>query len=719
MQTLGDSRRGSTSTDARVRLAPSASSWGQRNHLDGLRTVAVYLVVAYHAGIGVVGSGFIGVDLFFTLSGYLVTMVLLHDLSDHGHIRLARFYGRRARRLIPAATLAVIGTSLGAMLVSTPFDRSTLVGDATASSLWYANWHFLHEANDYFATEGPESPFIHFWSLSIEEQFYVGFPLVVIVVWRLAPRIGALLGVVTAALLLSVAAQVRLAGGDVNRAYLGTDARAYQILAGSALAIVFWRYDLRAMVARRRRGSATIGVVAPVALVAFVALGTSAIDVSVSTRGLLAAVVAAGLITSLELGGSAATGVLSRPTMRYLGRISYGTYLWHWPVLVLLDVVVDMGPVSALVVSGVVGTALAALSVEIIERPARIPSRLDRLPRSTIVAGVTIAIVTGAIVAPAMLQSDRRPAIVARSPIVAPADSGDEVVDESTVRQPSGQSEERSIDTVPGADVAVPDLDWPELAVAVPEVPACEQPDGSDCVVTTGAQGTLLLIGDSHARMLIPAFTEVASERGMSLAVDFSQGCPWQYQLLGDPGGDKARRCAVRRELTYGGRIESIDPDVIVVAGFPASVEGRGEMSTPNPEWQDLDRPSLVERATTSSLNRLADLGVPILVIEPLPHLDANPISCLSAAAMASECIIAAHPEGTEERAEREIAASSDLISTLDLDRATCPTLPACQPIIDGIVVRRDPHHLTIEFAETLTDTIADAVEGLLATSTR
>lgn len=154
-----------------------------------------------------------------------------------------------------------------------------------------------------------------------------------------------------------------------------------------------------------------------------------------------------------------------------------------------------------------------------------------------------------------------------------------------------------------------------------------------------------------------------------------------------------------------------------MVAGFPASVEGKGEMSTPNPEWQDLDRSSLVERATISSLERLTELGIPILVIEPLPHLAANPVSCLSAATMTSECVILANPEGTEERAEREIAADSELIRTLDLDRATCPTLPACEPIIDGIVVRRDPHHLTIEFAESLTDTIADAVEELLATT--
>ena len=704
---LHQARRGSTPAERTVHLAPSASSWGQRPHLDGARTVAVYLVVAYHAGIGVVDGGFVGVDLFFTLSGYLVTMVLLHDLSDHGQIRLARFYSRRARRLIPAATFAVIGTAAGALLVSTPFDRSTLTGDATASSLWYANWHFLREANDYFAAEGPESPFIHFWSLSIEEQFYVGFPLMVIVAWRLAPRISTLFGLVSVALLLSLTAQVRLAAADVNRAYLGTDARAYQILAGSMLALVLWRYDLRTTIAQRRGGPAANALVAPLALIAFIALGTSIVDVGASTRGLLAAGLAVGLIASLELGQSAATGVLSVPAVRYLGRISYGTYLWHWPVLVLADVVVDMGPMSALVVSGVVGTALAALSAEMIERPIRLPSGLDRIPRVTIAGGVATAVLAGVIVAPALLNSDRRPGIVARSPLVAPSGSGEGSAVDPDGNPSSGQ-------TPVTGDVAVPDLDWAALAVTVPDFPSCERPDGADCFLETGPNGTLLLIGDSHARMLIPAVAQVASARGLSLAVDFSQGCPWQYQLLGDPGGDKSRRCAVRRELTYGGRIDAIDPDVIVVAGFPASVEGAGSMSTPNPDWKELDRASLVERATISSLDRLAAYGTPVLVIEPLPHLDANPVSCLSAATMASECVITAHPEGTEERAERSVAATSDLIRTLDLDRVTCPELPACRPIIDGVIVRRDPHHLTIEFAASLAATIDGAIEELV-----
>ncbi len=686
-----DAQRVPARSGARVPLPPSASAWGQRPHLDGLRTIAVYLVVAYHAGLGGFANGFIGVDLFFTLSGYLVTMVLLQDLTGHGRVRLARFYGRRARRLIPAATLAVIGTSAGALLVSTSFDRSTLTGDATASSLWYANWHFLRESSDYFAAEGPESPFIHFWSLAIEEQFYLAFPLVVIVVWRLAPRIRVLIGVVAATMLLSVAVQIGLGGGDPNRAYLGTDARAYQILAGSLLALVFWRYDLRAIVARRRGAAVVDALGGPLLLTVFVLLGTSVLDVGTSARGILAALLAAGLIAALETGRSAATGALSLPTMRYLGQISYGTYLWHWPVLVLADVVVDMGPVSAFVVSGAIGTALAALSAQVVEHPIRSAPRLDRIPAAAIAAGVATAAVTGLVVAPALLEADRRPTIVAQAP----------------------GGPQAALPT-PDDDTPVPDLDWAAVAVAVPDVPPCEQLDGSDCFVAEGSAGTMMLIGDSHARMLLPALERIAAGRDMSLAVDFSQGCPWQYELLGDADGDKTRRCVVRRERTYGGRIDAIDPDLIVVAGFPASVEGKGDMTTPRSDWQNLDRASLVEQATIATLDRLADVGAPVLVVEPLPHLDANPVSCLSAATLASECIIVAHPEGTEEATERAIAAASDTIATLDLDRATCPDLPACRPIIDGIVVRRDPHHLTIEFAETLTPVVADAVDALL-----
>src|SRR5262245_1944946 len=148
-----------------------------RPHLDGLRALAVYLVVAYHAGIGVMSGGFIGVDVFFVLSGYLVTLLLLRNLDVANRIRPARFYARRYRRLLPAAFVALVATAVMWVIVASAAEVADAVGAFRASFLYYANWYFIGQSADYFAADINGSPVIHFWSLAVEEQFYLVWPL--------------------------------------------------------------------------------------------------------------------------------------------------------------------------------------------------------------------------------------------------------------------------------------------------------------------------------------------------------------------------------------------------------------------------------------------------------------------------------------------------------------------------------------------------------------
>ena len=143
-------------------VGPPANSWGHRPAIDGLRALAVYLVVGFHAGLAHLQGGFIGVDLFFVLSGFLVTNVILRQLHETGEFRFARFYARRARRLLPAACLAIIGTAVGAVLITNPLDRVDLVPDARAASLWFANWHFIADEGNYFSADDAPSPLLHF-----------------------------------------------------------------------------------------------------------------------------------------------------------------------------------------------------------------------------------------------------------------------------------------------------------------------------------------------------------------------------------------------------------------------------------------------------------------------------------------------------------------------------------------------------------------------------
>jgi len=149
--------------------------WSYRPHLDGLRACAVYLVVLFHSDLTHFSGGFIGVDVFFVLSGFLVTNVLFTQLVSTGKIALVDFYARRVRRLLPAGALAIIGISFFAMLFSAAPSRGQFSSDSAAASLWFANWHFIHASNDYFSAAIDGSPFLHFWSLAIEEQFYLVF----------------------------------------------------------------------------------------------------------------------------------------------------------------------------------------------------------------------------------------------------------------------------------------------------------------------------------------------------------------------------------------------------------------------------------------------------------------------------------------------------------------------------------------------------------------
>ena len=167
--------------------APTESrAWGARPALDGLRTVAVYLVVLFHAGASWFDGGFVGVDLFFVLSGFLVTTILLEELSSTGRLSLLRFYDRRVRRLLPAAVLLIVVVSAVSLLVLSSVQRDLFIADARAALLYFANWHFLNESRDYFGAETFDaSPFLHFWSLSIEEQYYFVFPLLLWGAWRL------------------------------------------------------------------------------------------------------------------------------------------------------------------------------------------------------------------------------------------------------------------------------------------------------------------------------------------------------------------------------------------------------------------------------------------------------------------------------------------------------------------------------------------------------
>ncbi|MDP1805981.1 MAG: acyltransferase, partial [Acidimicrobiales bacterium] len=301
--------------------------WRHRPGLDGLRGLAVAAVVVFHLDEDWLRGGFLGVDVFFTLSGFLITGLLLAEVRQRGRVDLGAFWARRARRLLPAVLLLLL--FLAALLPTLdPVERGRRVPELLASLAYVANWQLISDGTPYFASFAVPSTVRHLWSLAIEEQFYLAWPLVMAVVRsRRALVVGTTLGIAA-----SVATMVVLydpAGG--TRAYFGTDARVHQILIGALAAMVLARRPVRS-----GRSTTAVG------LLSVAGLGWMAWAVDGSSYfyfhggSVLAAVLAVGVIVGVDDVAGPCSRLLAWRPLAALGLISYGLYLWHWPIIVLV-----------------------------------------------------------------------------------------------------------------------------------------------------------------------------------------------------------------------------------------------------------------------------------------------------------------------------------------------------------------------------------------------
>jgi len=352
--------------------------------IDALRALAVLAVFFYHSGVGWMPGGFLGVDVFFVISGYLITSLLLREFRSGGHVRLGRFWLRRARRLLPAVGVLIAVTMIAAAIVE-PDRIDQLRGDAIASLAYFANWHFILGHQSYFEGFQRPSLFTHLWSLSVEEQFYLFWPLAFAAGMKLFGRGRLLIGVLAGAL-----ASVALAwllfdpGSDASRVYYGTDTHAVGLLAGVGLALVWSPIELR----RRRTGPMVgpildvIGVLA-LAYVVLSFLHVHDYDLALYHGGYLwLAIVTALLLAVLAHPATRLGGMLGQAPVLWLGLRSYSFYLWHYPVLMLtrpgLDVSLPRGILIPLQLLAVL--ILADLSYRFVELPFRGKAKLPALP---------------------------------------------------------------------------------------------------------------------------------------------------------------------------------------------------------------------------------------------------------------------------------------------------------------------------------------------------
>lgn len=342
--------------------------------LDGLRAVAVFAVIAYHLGVSWLPGGLLGVGVFFTLSGYLITDILTAQRERYGHIPFKDFWSRRARRLLPALWTMLIVVLLFA-LITRPHELAAWRGDVVAALLYVSNWWYIFHHVSYFQKFGPPSPFTHLWSLAVEEQFYLVWPLVLALGLKVFRRRWLVVATLALAVLSAVAmALIYVPGSDPSRVYYGTDTRAFALLFGAALALVWPSRKLSANISRA--GTLTLDIAGAVGLAGVLAmmLFTNEYQTFLYRGGMvLLSLSTVLLIAALAHPASRIGRAMGLGPLRWLGERSYAIYLWHYPVIVLTTPSVDTTGINWVRAGAQVGAsvALAALSWRFIEDPIR------------------------------------------------------------------------------------------------------------------------------------------------------------------------------------------------------------------------------------------------------------------------------------------------------------------------------------------------------------
>ena len=706
------------------RVERRTSRKGFRPDIEGLRAVAVIAVVLYHAGIPGFGGGFIGVDVFFVISGFLITGLLWREVATTNTVALGRFYGARARRLLPAAATVGIATALVVAVVRPPLQARSVFLDGIACALYAGNYRFAMHGTDYLASDLPPSPFQHYWSLGVEEQFYLVWPVLIIgtawLVHRL--RAGAAARATPYAVVLVLVAAASLAAAVLWTrtspawAFFSLPTRAWELAAGGlvALSIHQWR--------RLPLLPATIVGWGGLALIVLTCTQLGPRTPYPGTAALLpvlgtALVIGAGPVT----GGLGAGRVLCRPAMRAIGRVSYSWYLWHWPVLLLMPPLLGEpaglpARLSATAVSG----GLAVITLHLVENPGRFAAALRRSAK----ASLTVAAAASAAAACACMlllnvvpvpvghgAAAPRANIVAVPPTtIAPAMSPEE----AAVQHAFAQARD-AVAASAGLRAVPSNLD-PPLAKAPADkaavfVNGCvrswrEIGQGECATGDIASPTTVALVGDSHAAMWNPAFQHLAEQRHWRLETLAKVTCPLQDLHITSPYlGREYTECEQWRAQIVN-RLKAEHPRLVVLDMSRRYGADFGFTSY-DPAWID---------TLGRTVAQLRSIGAAVLVLGPVPDPGSSVPTCLSGHVDDATACAPARPVAVDDggvSAERA-ATTAGGGHYADLTDLFC-TADRCPVIVGNTLVFRDDNHVTTEYAQLLTPVFGALADRALA----
>ena len=670
-------------------------------HVQGLRAIAVLAVVLYHFWPGRVSGGYVGVDIFFVISGFLITAHLMRELTSTGTVRLSQFWARRARRLLPASLLVLLFCALVAM---SPYLTPTSalpneVREILASTFYVENWYLALNSADYLNHSGDPTTVQHYWSLSLEEQFYVMWPLIMLLAawvgvkyFRGAQRRAVLvaLGIVT---VVSFVFCVVFTITDPAPAYFVTFGRMWQFGVGAMVAL------LPMLRVRHAVGSFILGWGGILTLLYVI----FTFDGQTPFPGYMAAVPT--LAAAAVIAASNAdrwwypTRMLSIRPAQFVGDISYSLYLWHWPLIIIAPSVPFWGlTIYHRVALLVLCFVLAWLTKKFVEDPARgwnvLTSRPARVTLwSSLVSMLLVAGVAGAAWAVnAQTYNDGVTAISDLRENTPECFGAAFVLDETCAETAFG-----------------------ETILPAPGFAGVDRPTDSQCFVQLndarpvscefGSEDPdaprVALIGDSHAYQLLSTFQRIADDRGWHLATYFKGACPWNATPLSTPGAFGAA-CTEWRDSV---RAQLADRDLDAV--FTAAIS-----TTPYSAAGFASSFDAAVAGYREAWGEVLDRGIPVITVVDNPVWETDPNKCLRTRDVAA-CDGARSDLLVEDDPLRAAASEIDGVTLLDFTEVFCDD-SVCWPVVGGANIYRDQDHITVTFADTLAPWYAAAIEDAL-----
>ncbi|GAA1171722.1 SGNH hydrolase domain-containing protein [Ornithinimicrobium humiphilum] len=726
-----------------------------RSDIEGMRAIAVVGVMLWHAGVPLLPGGFVGVDVFFVVSGFLMTALLLEEARARGRIDLGRFYARRARRLLPAALTALLGTALLTVALIPRTRWGEIGGDLLASAGYVVNWRLSQRSVDYLDLDRAPSPVQHYWSLSVEEQFYVLWPILLLLVLLLARGrakvfVGWSWGITLAILVASLGLSWWWTGHNAAQAYFVTPTRVHELMLGAVVAL-----GARSWPRLPRALAAALGWVG----LAMIVTALFVIDSATPFPGTAALLPTVGtalvIVSGFAAGGLGPDLVLRAGVLQWTGRISYSLYLWHWPFVAAAASLAHVGsggpqhlPVHWGLLAVLVSVVPAWLSFRYVEEPVRVRGRqlASRLPQGVVtqrtlrlglnctLAGVLAGILLMT-VAPGTGTSGpvawRTPAVVEelRAPVGAGtlaaggagSDEGAGLGSGAGTGTASGHVGVDSGSSLGSGGQRLPQPQIPDrlgtLAIPLEQVrddlPVL-QPEGCFVGITGSQVGvceagdpdgtvTVALSGDSHAAMWVTALDKIGRDRGWRVLVLAKSSCPpapgMDLPREGQPDG--YAQCRAYQE-DLGPRLVELDPDVVLLS---SASYGRVE-------------PADLASAMAERVDELRRAGIVPAIIRDVPRPPFDVPECLvSNSDHVAEC---AFPRADAlERAgtgQDELVALRPTLPVVDLNDAVCPAA-TCSPVVGGVVVWRDSNHLSATYVDSLRDLVEERVAPVVRTA--